>query len=185
MAPRAKPNAFELRIALLDYQPEIWRRVIVPGSVRLNKLDRIIQEAMGWTNSHLHAFQIGDARYGMQFDEYPEGELDEKKFTLAAVAGLGDRFTYEYDFGDSWEHEVVIEAVSTVRPTLKMSVCLDGANACPPEDVGGTWGYVELLEVLADPTHEDYKHYSSWAGKNYDPTKFDLAQVNASLQELG
>ncbi|MGD0084963.1 MAG: plasmid pRiA4b ORF-3 family protein [Acidimicrobiales bacterium] len=185
MAPPAKPNVFEMRIALLDYRPEIWRRVLVPGSVRLDKLHLIFQDVMGWTNSHLHAFRMSGALYGMQFDDYPEDELDETKFAVASVIGPGDRFIYEYDFGDSWDHEVVIERVSRVRPVLKFAVCIDGANACPPEDVGGTGGYEELLEVLADPTHEDYKHYSSWAGREFDATKFDLAQVNAALQRLG
>jgi hypothetical protein len=183
--PPAAPNAFQLRIALLDYQPEIWRRVLVPGSVRLNKLHLIFQNAMGWTDSHLHAFRIQGALYGAQFDDYPDDELDEKKFTLGAVVSEGDRFAYEYDFGDSWDHEVVVERASRVVPTLKVAVCLAGENACPPEDVGGTGGYVALLEVLADPTHEDFKELSRWVGRNFDPTLFDLALVNAALQSLG
>ena len=174
-----------MRISIVGYQPEIWRRVLVPGSVRLAKLHLILQDVMGWTNSHLHAFRMDGALYGMQFDDCPEDELDEAKFAVADVVGLNDRFIYEYDFGDSWDHEVVVEHASRVRPVLKFAVCLDGANACPPEDCGGTSGYEELLEVLADPTHEAYKHYSSWAGRDFDPTKFDLAQVNAALQRLG
>jgi hypothetical protein len=185
VAPAAKPNVFGLRIALLDVQPEVWRSVLVPGSVRLSKLHLIFQEVMGWTDSHLHAFRMEDELYGMQFDDYPEDELDEKKFALADVVELDDAFVYEYDFGDSWEHEVIVERASRVRPALKFAVCLDGANACPPEDVGGTGGYEELREVLADPTHEDYKHFTSWAGRGFDPKKFDLAQVNAALQSLG
>jgi hypothetical protein len=185
MSPATKPNAFVLRIALLDYQPEIWRRVLVPGSVRLYKLHLIFQDVMGWTDSHLHAFRMDGALYGMQFDDYPEDELDEKKFTLASAVGPGERFIYEYDFGDSWEHEVIVEQATKVQPALRLAVCLEGANACPPEDVGGTGGYAELLEVLADPTHEEHKHFVSWAGRGFDPTKFDLAQVNAALQYLG
>jgi hypothetical protein len=185
VAPIAKPNAFEMHISLLDYQPEIWRRVLVPSSVRLNKLHLIFQNVMGWTNSHLHAFRMDDALYGVQFDDHPDAELDEKKFTLAGLVGQGDCFVYEYDFGDSWEHEVIVERTSSVHPTLKLAVCLDGANACPPEDVGGTGGYADFLEVLNDHTHKDYKHYASWVGRNFDPARFDLAQVNAALQHLG
>jgi len=184
VAPAAKPNIFDMRIAIVDYRPEIWRRVLVPGSVRLHKLHLIFQDVMGWTNSHLHAFRMDGALYGMHFEDHPDDELDETKFAIADVVGLGDRFIYEYDFGDSWDHEVVVEHVSNVRPVLKFAVCLDGANACPPEDCGGTGGYEELVEVLADPTHKDYKHYSRWAGRDFDPTRFDLAQVNAALQRL-
>jgi Plasmid pRiA4b ORF-3-like protein len=185
VAPAAKPNAFEMRIGLLGFRPEIWRRVLVPGSVRLNKLHLIFQDVMGWTNSHLHAFRMADALYGMQFDDCPEDELDEKKFTLAGVVGPGSRFVYEYDFGDSWEHEVIVALASRVRPALRVAVCLEGANACPPENVGGTGGYEELLEVLADPSREEHRHYVSWVGRSFDPKRFDLAQVNAALQYLG
>jgi hypothetical protein len=183
MAPPAKPNVLQMRISLLD-SPRIWRRVLDPSSVRLDKLHLIFQNVMGWTNSHLHAFRIDEALYGTHFDEYPEDELDERKFVLGTVVGPTERFVYEYDFGDSWDHEVVIEQMRRVHPVLKFAVCIDGANACPPEDVGGTGGYEELLKVLADPAHEDCKHYSSWVGREFDATKFDLAQVNAALQRI-
>jgi hypothetical protein len=106
---------------------------------------------MGWQDCHLHGFNTAGERYGMQIDDYPAEELDEKAVTVARAVGTAERFTYEYDFGDSWEHEVMVEAKWPIPMGLKFAVCLDGANACPPEDCGGPGGYEELLRVLADP----------------------------------
>lgn len=173
-----------MRIALLGYQPEIWRRLLVPGSVRLDKLHLVFQEAMGWENSHLHQFQIGAALYGMHFEDWPDEELHEAEHKLADVAPPGGRFLYEYDFGDSWEHEVLVERVDTIHPSLKFTVCIDGANACPPEDCGGAGGYADLLDALANPAHEQHDEYAMWLGAEFDPTTFDLAKINAALQRL-
>ncbi len=180
-----KPNTFTLRIALLDRQPEIWRRLLVPGSVRLDKLHLIFQESMGWTNSHLHQFRIGQALYGTRYDDWPDEELHEVKFRLDGLVQQEDRFWYDYDFGDGWEHEVAVELAQTIRPVLQFAVCLDGENACPPEDSGGPGGYANLLKALADPAHPEHKLYRQWAGKNFDPSAFDPAAANAALQRLG
>ncbi len=109
------------------------RRLLVPGSVRLDKLHRMLQAAMGWEDCHLHAFEIGGERYGMQFDEYPQGELQEKDFTVVPAIGSNERFTYDYDFGDSWVHDITVHRVWRMAKGLKFAVCLDGANACPPK----------------------------------------------------
>ena len=178
------PNVFWLRISLLDHQPEIWRRVLVPGSLRLDKLHLVFQEVMGWTNSHLHQFRIGDALYGMHFEDWPDEELHEVEFKLADVAHHGDQFRYDYDFGDSWEHEVLVEQAGTIHPLLKFAVCLDGVNACPPEDCGGTGGYADLLEALANPAHKEHEQYRQWAGGDFSPEAFDLAATNAAPQRL-
>ena len=146
--PPGQP-AFQLRIALHEVEPTVWRRVLVPGTVRLNKLHRMIQAAMGWEDCHLHAFEIAGSRYGMQFDDFPPDELDEKTVTVLAAIGDTDRFAYEYDFGDSWEHELVVEDRWRMPIGLKFGVCVDGANRCPPEDCGGSGGYELLLRVLA------------------------------------
>ena len=105
------------------------------------QLAEILLSAMGWSNSHLHAFTIGDQRYGMNYDDFPEGEIDEKSVTVLQALRDVHRFTFEYDSGDSWEHEIVIEELTKSPIGLKYAVCLDGADACPPDDVGGTWGY--------------------------------------------
>lgn len=181
--PPGQP-VLQLRIQLEEVDPPVWRRVLVPGSVRLDKLHRMIQAAMGWEDSHLHNFSIGDATFGMQFDDYPEDELDEKSVSVAGAIGDAERFTYEYDFGDGWGHEVVVEARWRMPIGLKFAVCLEGQNACPPEDCGGPGGYAMLLEVLADPSHEDYEHMRGWVGGPFDSTEFDLGWANARLQAV-
>ena len=149
-------------IELREVEPRVWRRLLVPGSVRLDKLHRMFQAAMGWEDYHLHSFDIGAERYGMQLDDYPDEELQEK---------------------DSWEHEITVHRVWRMPKGLKFAVCLDGANACPPEDVGGSWGYEHYLAVLGDPTHEEHDHLSGWRGP-FDSKAFDLALVNAYLQAV-
>ena len=181
--PPGQP-VLQCSIELRDVVPRVRRRLLVPGDVRLDKLHRMFQAAMGWQDYHLHSFEIGSERYGMLTDEYPEGELDEKAFTvLGAVEGCG-RFTYEYDFGDCWEHEVTVEALWRMPIGLKSAVCLDGENACPPEDSGGAGGYEDLLRVLDDPSHEDHEHLRGWVGGPFDPHELDLALVNARLQAV-
>lgn len=101
----------DCNIELREVQPRVWRRLLVPGSVRLDNLHRMFQAAMGWEDWHLHSFEIGGERYGMQFDEYPDGELQEKDVAVVTAIGLTVRFTYEYDFGDSWVHEITVHRV--------------------------------------------------------------------------
>jgi hypothetical protein len=181
----AQQAVFRLRIQLKEVHPTVWRRVLVSGGVRLAKLHEVFQAAMGWTNSHLHSFTIGDQLYGTHFDDYPEEELDEHDYSvLVALRGGVRRFEYEYDFGDSWEHEVTVEATTWPRLALKHGVCIDGQNACPPEDVGGPSGYEQFLDALADPLHEEHDNYLVWVGYKFDPAEFDLAQANAALQRL-
>ena len=177
-------SAFRLRIQLIDVEPGIWRRILVPGSIRISKLAEILLAAMGWSNSHLHAFTIGDQRYGMNYDDFPEGEIDEKSVTVLQALRDVRRFKFEYDFGDSWDHEIVIEELTKSPIGLKYAVCLDGANACPPDDVGGTWGYGEFLDAMADPTHSQHATYLEWVGTHFDPAKFDLVEANARIQKL-
>lgn len=169
---------------MVDVVPEVWRRLLVPGSVRLDKLHRMLQAAMGWEDYHLHCFEIGGSRFGMQFDEYPDGELDEKDFVVVTAVGAATRFSYEYDFGDSWTHTIRVERVCRMPIGLKFGVCLDGADACPPEDCGGPGGYKRLLATLADPTDDDYEHMVGWVGGAFDSTEFDLGLVNARLQTV-
>jgi hypothetical protein len=181
----AQQPVFQLRISLAGVEPEVWRRLLVPGGVKLAKLHDMVQAVMGWTNSHLHSFTIGEQLYGMQLDDYPDEEIDEQEYTVfVALRGGIRQFTYEYDFGDSWEHEVVVEDTAWSPLTLKHAVCLDGQNACPPEDVGGVGGYELFLEAMADPTHEEHESFLAWVGYQFDPAAFELAAANAALQRV-
>lgn len=182
MADPPGQSTFQLKITLEDIRPSIWRRLLVPGSIRLAKLHDVFQAAMGWTDSHLHCFRIADNLYGMHFDDYPDDEIDEKEVSVLQALRGHKSFVYEYDFGDSWEHRVEVEELMRSRRGLKYAVCLAGANACPPEDCGGPPGYEHLLAVLADPTHQEHEYLAEWAGDSFDPSAFDLAATNAALQ---
>lgn len=175
----------QLRVELQEVTPAIWRRILVPTSVRLDRLADMLIAAMGWTNSHLHCFEIGDERYGTQFDEYPEGELDEKSITVLQALRNVESFEFDYDFGDGWIHDVFVENAIESTFGLKHAVCLDGANACPPEDCGGPGGFEYVLEALADPTHDEHEVYIDWiSSTTFDRSAFDLATANAALQKV-
>jgi hypothetical protein len=174
----------QVRITLEELRPVIWRRLLVPGNVTLGRLHDIFQAAMGWTDSHLHQFRIAGVLYGMHVGERPGNQLDEQTYTAIGAVGSVRRFFYDYDFGDNWNHEVVLEGVTLWPWGLKYAVCLDGQRSCPPEDVGGPSGYEELLRVLADPEHDDYEHLKAWSGGGFDPEEFSVTGANITLQRL-
>jgi hypothetical protein len=185
MSTRPEQLTLQLRVELDDVTPTVWRRIMVPTGVRMARLHDMIQAAMGWTNSHLHAFTVGDARVGMCFDDYPEGEIDEQTVTVLQTLRGRKRFTYEYDFGDGWEHTITVEAELRTLHALKFALCHAGENACPPKDSGGPGGFEYFLEVLADPKHEEHENFVRWNdGDTFDRTTFDLIEVNAALQKV-
>lgn len=190
-AAKAAPAMYQLKVVLLGSEPPIWRQLRVPASARLDWLHAVLQVALGWTNSHLHHFLTADARYSdprmgedMGFGEDPD--RDETKTTLAQIApAKGDAFGYEYDFGDSWEHEITVEKLLPAKPaTATTALCLDGARACPPEDCGGVWGYAELLKTLKNKKHPDHKHMKEWIGGKFDAAAFDVKKTNLWLAKL-
>lgn len=175
---------YQLRIALTEITPPVWRRVLVPGGYTLDRVHRVIQYAMGWQDLHLHSFDIGGQQYG---EPDPVGELavlDELETRLDAVAGKGDGFRYTYDFGDWWEHEITVEDVFAAEPDERYPTCVGGARACPPEDIGGPYGYGELLEALADPGHPRHEAMRHWLGRPHDPDEFDPARATTLLRRL-
>jgi len=173
---------YQLKVTLLHYKPPIWRRVLVPAGITLKKLHHILQDAMGWTNSHLHEFKAG----GIDYSD-PEFELEhaenEGKVRLDQIAPQkGSRFGYMYDFGDSWDHQVTVEEIlPPPEVPLRNPVCLAGARACPPEDCGD---YDYFLEVINDPRHEEHENLLEWIGGSFDPERFDIDEVNAFLKEI-
>lgn len=173
-----------LKIQLLDIEPVIWRRFVVPASITLDRLHDVIQIVMGWTDSHLHEFTIGNKRY----TEYPESKEDGLvcgKYRLGdLIKQKGRTFRYLYDFGDGWEHELVLEESRYFNPELRTKpACLEGERACPPEDVGGVPGYFEFLNALKDPNHEEHERYTQWSGGNFDSERFDLESINWELMK--
>ncbi|HEY3842077.1 MAG TPA: plasmid pRiA4b ORF-3 family protein [Acidimicrobiales bacterium] len=178
---------FQLRIELDEVDPAVWRRLLIPGQVKLAKLHLMLQAAMGWSDSHLHAFAIGELRFGLQaddFEDYDEDEIDEASLTVKSALASADHFTYEYDFGDGWEHRITVEATLPEPAPMKFAVCLEGQNACPPDDVGGPGGYENFLAALADPGHAEHQDYKRWIGGAFDPAEFDLGLVNILLQAI-
>jgi hypothetical protein len=164
----------------------VWRRLLVPANVRLHKLHVMLQAAMGWNDSHLHAFRIGDESFGMldPDGDSPEDEIDETTVTVTQALRKERQFVYEYDFGDGWEHLVVVEEESEQDVPLKFAVCLGGENTCPPDDVGGPEGYEHFRIVLADPDEPEHQDLVDWFGGSFDPASFSLGAVNAELQKV-
>jgi hypothetical protein len=177
-------NIYQIKVTLRHIEPPVWRRIEVPADIKLGKLHKVLQIAMGWTNSHLHAFRVGQASYGIPDPDFPDDMENERNVRLDKIAANGDTLIYEYDFGDGWQHKLKIEKVIPAEPAVHYPRCLAGKRACPPEDCGGTGGYEHLLEVLRDPKHEDYEEMREWIGGDYDPEAFDLGAVNRALWRI-
>lgn len=178
-------TALVLRIELRHITPVIHRTVVVPSRITLPKLHVTILRAMGWQGGHLHEFTINGVRYGEPDPDYPELNLrSEKRVRLDNALGDAQSLDYLYDFGDYWEHEVRLMEVATFNGPMASPWCLDGANACPPEDVGGLPGYEHFLHVLSDRTHPEYDDMLLWHGKRFDPAAFDLNEVNQRLSQI-
>lgn len=179
---------YQLRIELKHVEPAVWRRVLLPENVTLAKLHPILLWVMGWRGGHLHEYEIARLRYGVPpDDDWPGREpvLDERRFRLNRFVETGlRRFKYIYDFGDHWEHIVVVEDVHPRKAGAPPVVCLAGESACPPEDVGGAPGYFEFLAAINDPTHEEHANMLRWIGGSFDPKAFDLAEFNERLAEI-
>lgn len=187
---RAVPKTvYTLKVTLRHVRPPIWRRIVVRSETRLSALADILIEAMGWDGSHLHQFETPDgAIYGEPDDEaFPFGRrtLDESKHKLAAVLpAIRSTLRFDYDFGDGWEHEVIVEAIGPPDGSTSYPRCLAGKRACPPEDCGGPWGYGELLEALADPRHERHEELTEWIGDEFDSDEFDADAITEMLQAV-
>jgi hypothetical protein len=179
---------YQLKVTLKGTKRPVWRRILVRSDMTLDRLHNVIQRAMGWTNSHLHNFELENRTYGIpDYDELDWGPptLNEKRYAIADIAPqVRKSFTYRYDFGDDWEHKVVLEKVLPADPEFLHPVCLGGANACPPEDCGGIGGYSEMLEILADEDNPERADFEQWLGYEFDPEYFDLALTNQSLRRM-
>jgi len=174
-----------IRASLREVAPEVWRRVVVPADFTLAELHHVLQAAFAWDDTHLHVFKAGGARYGLAHVDAPADELDESRYGVGDVLGPGATAQYEYDFGDSWVHELQVEAVERADPLVTYPVCTGGARARPPEDCGGSSGYERLLQALADPGHEEHVSLRRWVGGFFDPEGFDLNAVNRELARRG
>jgi hypothetical protein len=185
---RKPTQIYQIKVTLDDTHPPIWRRILVPSNTTLLKLHDILQIVMGWEDYHLHMFTIEGLIYGDPADdEYDDlGTVNEANVKLSQVIHHeGQRFSYEYDFGDSWDHTLLVEKILSPTKGVRYPLCLKGKRACPPEDVGGVWGYEQFLEAIHDPGHDEHEEYLTWVGGEFDPEAFELEDVNSRLRSMG
>ena len=176
---------YRMKITLRGSKPAIWRRFEVPAEVTLYQLHHILQVVMGWTDSHFHQFRRGNECYGPSDPEFASERVNERKVRLREVLRkTKDRMVYEYDFGDGWEHDLLLEAIGSVSPGSQMVKVLKGQGACPPEDVGGIGGYYDFLEAVSDRKHPSHRHMLEWCDGPFDTEAFDLAGINQALAKI-
>lgn len=180
-------DIFVLEVSLENVKPRIWRRLAVPGHITLAQLHQVIQVVMGWSDSHLHQFKIGQHAYvspdsGLDLD-WAEGKRDESEVRLSDVAGTeGVKFQYTYDFGDDWRHKLEVKKIEPPQPGMQYPRCLAGKRSAPPEDCGGASGYWEISTPEEDSNESD--EYLAEMRKNFDPEAFDIDKINARLKKL-
>jgi hypothetical protein len=178
---------YQLKIVLQGSKPPIWRRIQVKSNITLEILHQIIQTTMGWYNVHLHQFDVHGTFYSSPAFQMEETE-DESRIKLDRVLTRPkDKLTYEYDFGDGWEHQILLEKILSVEPGTQYPHCLKGKRNCPPEDIGGIWSYQHLFAVLQDknhPEHAESLEQLEWIGGDFDPEEFDLAEINKGLVDF-
>ena len=175
-------QVYQLKVRLREVRPPVWRRFQVRSDMTLEQLHWALQLIIGWTDSHLHQFRVARAASGSARSAQIVESEDERRVVLAEVLRKPkDRVIYEYDFGDGWEHEMELEEVLAVPPEGKFPWVLSGKRACPPEDVGGPWGYANFLEALADPRHPDHEDLAEWCGDPFDPEAFDVNAINRAF----
>jgi hypothetical protein len=181
-----KINMVTLKITLDHTKPAVWRTIDVREDLPLTQLHDRIQGAMGWYDSHLHLFKIKGTEYAdLEIWEDEDRMADENRMTLKkAKLAVGDTFRYVYDMGDNWSHTVEVLQRTPVPPKQAVSWVVDGANACPPEDVGGAYGYELFLIAMANPKDEKHQHYRTWFGRDFDPTSFDIRPARRILMML-
>jgi hypothetical protein len=185
MGTVASDRVYQLYVHLANIEPPIWRRLIVPGQVTLFSFHRMLQVVMGWENSHLHQFIVGTMYYGEPDPDVAHEIKDDRRTRLRTIAHqTGESFLYDYDFGDSWRHVIMVEDIQSGTQKQIAPRCLDGARACPPEDCGGVPGYEYLLETLRNPHHREHSEMSRWVGGHFDPELFSLQAANSALAIL-
>jgi hypothetical protein len=175
-------EVYAIKVTLLGTSPPVWRRVLVPRDITLRNLHKTLQTVMGWTNSHLHQFvfkrqKYSDPRFGLG-----AGIIDEKRTRLGdLVCTPGMQFLYEYDFGDGWQHDLLLEEVLLGDESFRQ-LCVAGDRNCPPEDCGGPQGFAELLNALGDANHPEHYDIRGWVGEDFAPEYFAADEINRKLR---
>lgn len=174
----------QLKVELLKVRPKVWRRIVVNDSIKLSALNAVILTALGWELQHMHEFVFGKNTYGIDYpDDIALEPGHENRISLAEARGSLAGFSLRYDFGDGWVHRVKVEK-ALERDPLAHALCMDGENACPPEDVGGPAGYAHFVQAMSHPGHADRKELRAWHGGNFDPALLDIDAINARLKQI-
>ena len=175
-----------LKIALDDVRPAVLRRIEVPFNIRLDRLHLAIQAAMGWTNTHLYEIRARDVGWGIPDRDWGNGPLDARKARLAAVLeDVGAKtLRYLYDFGDRWEHTIKVERLIDPEPGALYPRLIEASGRCPPEDIGGSWGYAECLEAIGNPKHERHAEFKEWLAEDFDPNFVDASWLAEKVNAL-
>ncbi len=175
-----------LKVTLNDVEPKVLRRIEVPADIKLDRLHLTLQAALGWTNSHLYEIRARDVGWGLPSPDWPDGPLDARKARLIDVLEDAEAKTlrYLYDYGDGWEHTIKVERMAPPENDVLYPRLIDASGRCPPEDVGGPWGYGEMLEALEDPGHERHAETLQGLGEDFDPLAFDAERLKADVAIL-
>jgi len=173
-----------IKVVLNGIKPPVWRRLEVPADLTLDGLHRVLQAVFGWTDTHMHRFEIAGFFFAPPDLEGEADALNSRRQPLWALEGKVDRFGYTYDFGDDWRHHIVVEAWGVGEEGVQYPRCTGGARDCPPEDCGGVWGYEELLAALGDTAHARHQELKDWVGPQFNPDAFDLNRANAVLKNV-
>lgn len=181
---RKEGSVARIKVTIANSRPPVWRRLEVPLSSSFADLHDTLQIAFAWQDYHLHLFDVAGVHIGPLDEEWEEEGIDEEHVRLGQLLGTGDRFTYEYDFGDDWIHHAVVEDILPPDPAATHPRCLGGRRAAPPEDSGGPWGYARMLEILANPDDQDHDEIAEWIGEEWDPEAFDRDAINRELASL-
>ncbi|MEI6454805.1 MAG: plasmid pRiA4b ORF-3 family protein [bacterium] len=179
---------YQVQIVLKKVTPKIWRRLLIPSDMLLSDFHKIIQTSMGWTNSHLHQFIRDETFYTHRIEEDDFWEemrnVDYKDMRISdLLENEKEKIVYEYDFGDGWEHDIILEKIITDDSPVTGPTCIAGKMNCPPEDCGGPWAYPDLLTILKNPKHKKYQGIVEWIGEPFDPEYFNKDEVNKLLKK--
>ncbi|WP_373498871.1 plasmid pRiA4b ORF-3 family protein [Desulfococcus sp.] len=181
---RKANSLYQLKVTLISSKPPIWRRLIVQDNIRLDQLHFVLQTAMGWSDYHLHQYRVGNDCIGIPEPDFDFDVKDERKVYLHDIISKPkDYVIYEYDFGDGWEHKILLEKILPLD-SFESPIVIKGSQACPPEDCGGIWGYYDLLKAIQDPTHEEHESMLEWVGGEFDPDAFDMKAINNNFKSL-
>ena len=181
---KASKSLYQIKVTLTGSKPPIWRRLIVKDNIRLDQLHSVLQVSMGWFDCHLHQYIVGNSYIGIPDPDFEMDVIDERKIYLYdLVSNPKDNFTYEYDFGDGWNHKIVLEKTLPLDFS-ESPIVIKGKKACPPEDCGGIWGYSDFLEAIQNPKHEEHESMLEWVGGEFDPDELDIKLINSHLKNL-